>query len=321
LSSSVWHSQCPMRITRLEVYALRGPKALRPHWTSHFVVPTGNEILVKMHTSEGISGFGLATSYTSLEPLIKPWKSGLADLIVGEDPLAPERLYKRLFNLTTSRAASEKGWTREAVIRNSAAIDIACWDIMGKAAGLPLFRLFGGFRSQVPVYATCGYYRDGKSEDELRDEVQMMVDQGHTGFKAKCGQLDLREDIERIAFIRNVIGPERDLMVDVNRAWDLPTAIEGARLLEQLSPRWLEEPLKWEDDRCLLLITMHSVTPGVFSSCWRRRRASRCRVGRARSPVMVAARCWKSRLSRSCSLMSRCTVALLRVGSSPASAN
>lgn len=240
------------RITRLEVYALRGPKVLRPHWTSHFVVPTGNEILVKMHTSAGIQGFGLATSYTPLDPLIKPWKNGLADLIVGEDALAPERLYKKLFGLTTSRTASEKGWSREAIIRTSAAVDIACWDIMGKAAGLPLYRLFGGFRDEVPVYATCGYYRDGKDEAELRDEVQMMLDQGHTGFKAKCGQWELKQDIDRMAVIRDVIGPDKDLMVDVNRAWDLPTAIEGARLLEPLNPRWLEEPLKWEDDRRLL---------------------------------------------------------------------
>ena len=72
-----------MRIAKLEVFALRGPKIARPHWTSHFPVPTGNEILVKLHTDEGISGFGLATSYTDIEPLVRPWRSGLADLIVG----------------------------------------------------------------------------------------------------------------------------------------------------------------------------------------------------------------------------------------------
>jgi len=238
-----------MRITKLEVLALRGPKIARPHWTALFPVPAGNELLVKMHTSEGISGFGLATSYTPLDPLIKPWTNGYADLIVGRNPMSPERIYQDLFGLTTSRIASEKGWSREALIRLSAAVDLACWDIIGKAANLPLFRLFGGYRDELPVYATCAYYRDGKDRAELRDEVQMMMDQGHKGFKVKCGGLSLKEDIERLEFIRSIIGDDKDLMVDTNRAWDLRTALEGVKLLEPIKPRWLEEPIKWEDDR------------------------------------------------------------------------
>jgi len=234
------------------VFALRGPKIARPHWTSHFPVPTGNEVLVKLHTDTGVEGFGLATSYTPIEPLLKPWQGGLADLILGEDALAPERLYKKLFNLTTSKDASQKGWGREAMIRTSAAVDIAMYDIMGKVAGLPLYRMFGGYTDEVEVYATCGYYREGKGNEELKDEVQMMIDQGHTGFKAKCGGLTLAEDIDRMAFIRSLIGDDKHLMVDINRSWDLPTAIEGAQLLEPLNPRWLEEPVKWEDDRRML---------------------------------------------------------------------
>jgi L-alanine-DL-glutamate epimerase-like enolase superfamily enzyme len=101
----------------------------------------------------------------------------------------------------------------------------------------------------VPCYVTCAYYRDGKTLSELRDEMQMLKAQGHTGFKAKAGGLPLGEDMERLALVREVIGPDKDLMVDVNRAWDLPTAIEAARLLEPLKPRWLEEPVRWADDR------------------------------------------------------------------------
>jgi D-galactarolactone cycloisomerase len=238
-----------MKITRLEVFTLKAPQSGRPHWVSHFIVPTANEILVRIYTDEGISGFGLATSYTPIDFAVKAFKSGIGDLIIGEDPLAPERVYKKLFALTTSRMASEKGWSREAVIRISSAIDIALWDIVGKTAGLPLYRIFGGFRSEVPAYVTCAYYRDGKDDAELRDEIQKLVDQGHTGFKAKVGGLPLERDIERIALIREIIGDKKDLMIDVNRAWDLETAIRGAQLLEPLNPRWLEEPVKWEDDR------------------------------------------------------------------------
>ena len=238
-----------MKIDRLQVHILRAPDKGRPHWVSHFIVPKANEILVRMQTDSGIEGIGIATSYTPIEAAVHAFRSGIGELIVGADPLAPERLYRKLFALTWQRLAHEKGWSREALIRISAAVDIACWDIIGKAAGLPLYRLFGGFRSEVPCYVTCAYYRDGKTRSELRDEIQMLKSQGHTGFKAKAGGVPLAEDIERIALVREVIGDANDLMVDVNRGWDLATAIEGARLLEPLRPRWLEEPVRWADDR------------------------------------------------------------------------
>ena len=238
-----------MKITRLEAYVLRAPDDRRPHWVSHFVVPKANEILVRLHTDEGVEGIGIATSYTPIEAAIHALRSGIAELALGADPLAPEALYQKLFSLTWQRLAAEKKWTREAIIRISAAVDIAAWDVIGKVAGLPLYRLFGGYRSVVPCYVTCAYYRDGKTLDELRDEMQMLKAQGHSGFKAKAGGVPLEEDIERLALVREVIGPDKDLMIDVNRGWDLATAIEGARLLEPLKPRWLEEPVRWADDR------------------------------------------------------------------------
>lgn len=238
-----------MKITRLDVYILRAPDTGRPHWVSNFIVPRANEILVRMGTDAGIEGIGIATSYTPIEAAVKAFKSGIADLVTGADPLAPERLYQRLFALTWQRLASEKGWAREAIVRISAAVDIAAWDIVGKSAGLPLYRLFGGYRNEVPCYVTCAYYRDGKDMAELRDEIQMLKAQGHTGFKGKVGGVSLKEDVERMALVREIIGDDKDLMIDVNRGWDLATAIEGARLLEPLNPRWLEEPVRWVDDR------------------------------------------------------------------------
>jgi len=238
-----------MTITGIDVFILRGPDSDRPHWVSNFIVPTANEILVRLQTSEGVEGFGLATSYTNAEPILDVFRSGIGDLIVGADPLAPEKLYQHLFSLTTTRVAHEKGWGREALVRISSAIDIACYDIMGKVAGLPLYKMFGGFRDEVPYYVTCAYYRDGKGLDELRDEMEKLKSQGHRGFKAKVGGLTLAQDMERLEVIRDVIGFDNDLMVDVNRAWNLETATEAVKLLEPLKPRWLEEPLQWFDDR------------------------------------------------------------------------
>jgi L-alanine-DL-glutamate epimerase-like enolase superfamily enzyme len=251
-----------MKITGLDVWILRAPDRGRPHWVSHFIVPKANEILVRMRTDEGLEGIGIATSYTPIEAAVHAFRTGIADLVVGEDPLAPERLYRRLFALTWQRVAHEKGWSREAIVRISAAVDIACWDLMGKVAGLPLYRLFGGWRDAVPCYVTCAYYRDGKDLAELRDEMEMLKAQGHRGFKAKAGGVPLAEDLERLEVVREVIGDDRDLMVDVNRGWDLDTAIEGARLLEPLRPRWLEEPVRWADDRReLRVLARHTRIP------------------------------------------------------------
>jgi D-galactarolactone cycloisomerase len=202
-----------------------------------------------MRTDAGLEGIGIATSYTPIQAAIQAFQSGLGELVIGADPLAPEQLYQRLFALTWQRLAHEKGWSREAIVRISAAVDIAAWDIVGKAAGLPLYRLFGGYRSEVPCYVTCAYYRDGKDLAELRDEMAMLKAQGHTGFKAKAGGVPLADDLKRLEVVRDVIGDDKDLMIDVNRGWDLATAIEGARLLEPLRPRWLEEPVRWADDR------------------------------------------------------------------------
>lgn len=237
------------KITAIEFYALQTDKEERPHWVSLFKVPSANELLVRIKTNDGIEGFGLATSYTDITPITNAVKSGVANEIIGMDPLAPEQIYQKLFGFTSSRTAAEMSWGREALIRISSAVDLACWDIVGKTAGLPLYKLFGGYRNKVQCYVTCAYYRDGKDNVELRDEIQMLVEQGHRGFKGKVGGLSLTEDIERMEIVRDVIGADKDLMIDVNRAWSLQTAIEGARQLENLSPVWLEEPVRWTDDR------------------------------------------------------------------------
>lgn len=247
-------------ITHVDFHVLQTAPEKRPHWVSLFKVPNANELLVRLRTSDGIEGFGLATSYTDISPITRVLKDGFAEQIIGMDAHAPERLYEKLFALTATRLAAENGWAREALIRISSAVDLACWDIVGKSAGMPLYRLFGGYRKQVPCYVTCAYYREGKDNAELRDEIEMLVAQGHQGFKGKVGGLSLAEDMARMEIVRDVIGPDRDLMIDVNRAWDLKTAIEGARQLANLNPVWLEEPVRWTDDRRQLKLLSQKTT-------------------------------------------------------------
>lgn len=246
-----------MKIATVEVYVLRGPAESRAHWVSHFPVPNANDLLVRLRTDEGLEGFGLASSNTAIEGAAQLFRDGLEEILIGADALAPERLYETLFALTYQRRAFEKGWSRSALILASAAVDIAMWDILGRACAQPLYRLFGGYRRAVPCYVTCAYYREGKDLQALRDEMQMLKSQGHRAFKAKIGGLGLDEDLARLAVIREVIGEDALLMVDVNRGWDLATAIEGARRLQQFNPRWLEEPVRWFDDRRELRLLSH----------------------------------------------------------------
>ena len=236
-------------IDSLEVYVLNNPHETKPHWVSHFIVPTANELLIKIKNKDGNSGFGMATSYTDITPIIKPFSNGLENFIIGEDPFCPEKIYEKIFKLTDTRISSEKGWSKESLIRISAALDIACWDLIGKSSKTPLYKLFGGYRNKVPVYVTCGYYRDDKGESELREELKKLIQIGHQSFKVKVGGLSIKEDSKRLEIIRDEIGLEKDLMIDVNRAWDLKTAIQGVKEFEKFKPSWIEEPLRWEDDR------------------------------------------------------------------------
>ena len=236
-------------IDNVEVYILKGPLEKRPHWVSHFIVPTANELLVKIKTKQGLEGFGIATNYSDINPIIEVFKTDFLEQVIGMDATCPEVIYEKIFNLTAQKLSFEKKWGKEALIRISAAIDIACWDLIGKASNFPLYKLFGGYRNKVPCYVTCAYYRDGKDNKELKDEIEMLLAQGHQGFKGKVGGLSLKEDIDRMNIVRDIIGDDKSLMIDVNRAWDLKTAIEGANLLKPLNPFWLEEPVRWSDDR------------------------------------------------------------------------
>ncbi len=242
-----------MKIDAIEVHILGGPaEESRPHWVSHYPVPAANELLVVLRADNGLVGFGLGSSNGPLDSTAALFADGLAEMIVGSDARAPERLYARLAALTWQRIAAENRWGKAQLGLAAAAVDIAMWDLLGKLSGQPLYRLFGGHRDAVPCYVTCAYYRDGKDEAELREEMQMLKAQGHRAFKAKIGGLEVEADLARLRVIREVIGTDAELMVDVNGGWDLATATRAVKLLPEIDPRWLEEPVPWYDDRRLL---------------------------------------------------------------------
>lgn len=128
-----------------------------------------------------------------------------------------------------------------------AAVDIGLWDLRARAAGLGLADLIGRRRDQAGVYAS-GVNRHLTME-ELAGQVSRWVAAGHSRVKIKVGLPSLDEDVERVAVVRRVIGPDRQLMIDANQLWDLPTARRAAKLLARFDIYWLEEPLPAHDTR------------------------------------------------------------------------
>ncbi len=181
-------------------------------------------------------------------------------MLIGEDPLLIEGLWQKMF-------ARTRQFGRRGIVMNAiSGIDIALWDIVGKIAKFPLYRLLGACRDRVEVYASGGFYQEGKVIADLAAEAEGYRAHGFKGMKMKVGrnpstQTDLRhlvdhaelcqvepeEDIARVAAVRHALGPRAKLMVDVNCAWSPSFAIEMGRAFEPYKLYWIEEPVATDD--------------------------------------------------------------------------
>src|SRR3954470_12017333 len=171
-----------MKITDVRVHVLRSPLA-EPFAFSQGWVHSRGATLVELHTDEGVAGWGEALCQGLQPPEIAAaaMQHALAPLAIGADPLQPEVLWHRMYHQT--RDYGQKG----AVIGAISAIDIACWDIAGKARGEPVARLLGGmFRKRVQAYATGFYRLRGRGESaRLAAEAERHVASGFTACKVK----------------------------------------------------------------------------------------------------------------------------------------
>jgi L-alanine-DL-glutamate epimerase-like enolase superfamily enzyme len=239
----------PKRITRVEALYLEKPLKER-FWMSVFPIggmkPMASRLILKVYTDTGIIGYGEGGGGAEL------FRRGFADLVLGEDPFMVGKVWEKMFTITYSRELATRDWSREGVISAMAAIDAALYDIMAKAAGLPLYKFLGGYRDSVPVYVTGGYYREGKGTKELVDEVLGYINQGFNAIKLKVGGLSagfsVEDDYNRVKAVREAVGPGVKIMLDVNQGWDVPTTIKASNKLYDLDITWLEEPLHWYDD-------------------------------------------------------------------------
>jgi L-alanine-DL-glutamate epimerase-like enolase superfamily enzyme len=183
-------------------------------------------------------GYTIGTGGTAILSLLE---DELIPRILGQDVRAIVGVMTRL---TKSIHALTPGCVSSTAL---AAIDVALWDLAGHRAGTPLHLLLGGARDRVPMYNThVGWLN--RPLDEMIDECERAVrGDGFTALKLKVGKQDADEDCERVAKVRERIGPRTTLMVDANQSWTIDTAIARVRRLERYDLYWIEEPLDATD--------------------------------------------------------------------------
>ena len=173
-------------------------------------------------------------------------------MLLGQELPNVERMWSAMFDCTAlehrNRSIHTLDLANQSIkMQAIAAVDVALWDALGKALGLPVCQLLGGYRDRVPVIAIGGYYQKGKGTVEFREELLYYKGMGMAGMKLKVGRLTPKEDIERVRIAREVVGPEFIIACDANQAWTVAQAIEFSRGVQAFGVRWLEEPVRWYD--------------------------------------------------------------------------
>jgi len=204
-------------------------------------------LIVKITTDAGITGYGevdsnpLAVKGCIEGPFSHTATTGLGHVLIGEDPFRTEYLWHKMYraNIYSGR--------RGIAIHAMSGIDLALWDIKGKALGMPVWKLLGGgFTKSLRPYASSLF---GATPAETGARARRFVDQGFTAVKFgwdPMGQ-DFANDVALVREARAGLGPDPDLMIDAGLGFDAKTAIQRARAFEQFNLFWFEEPLHPDD--------------------------------------------------------------------------
>ena len=197
-------------------------------------------LFAEIETSQGHAGLGFSYSLRTGGPAQYAHAREIAPLLIGEDPNDIARLWSKM--AWAGASVGRCGVAAQAI----AALDTALWDLKARRAGLPLSKLLGAHRSEVPCYNTSGGYLQAPIEEVIEKAIQSR-ERGIGGIKMKIGQPDRRADLRRVEALRKQLGDQVPLMVDVNQQWDRITALRMGRELEQYALEWIEEPLDAHD--------------------------------------------------------------------------
>ncbi len=257
-----------MEIT--EVKAIPLVRSLpEPFLGGTYRITSRNTLVTEVHTDAGFVGqvFGGDEDKYQQE-IAAVIETRLAPLLLGEDPRDVEKLWERMFRADPgleNRGLHTLDLANKAVLMQAiSAVDIALWDVIGKAFSTPVCKLLGGYRDKVPVIAIGGYYGKGKGDRELIAEMEGYRRDGLAGVKLKVGRAEVPEDVRRVRVVREALGNDFVIACDANQAWTPDQAIRFARLAEDLNVRWLEEPVQWYDQlRGLRLVRQKTTIPVV----------------------------------------------------------
>jgi L-alanine-DL-glutamate epimerase-like enolase superfamily enzyme len=199
-------------------------------------------VLVQVRTAGGLEGVGYTYAGTSGARACALFiEEVLAPLLVGQRT-SPERAWPTLYQEILMLGRRGLG------LRALSAVDIALWDLVGKAAGLPLYAVLGGHSDVVPAYGSGGYYRPGDPLKAVEQELEFFQDKGFRDFKIKVGGAPFDVDVERVRVARATIGAAGRLGLDANNVWATPAdGIRFMRAVERYEPWWIEEPLSPDD--------------------------------------------------------------------------
>ena len=243
-----------MKITQLKTRVLQTPGdnplvvGLPPMDDRQFVT-------LELGTDEGIEGIGVTFFGGPLTRALREAVEGLGSLIIGDDPMRVEAIADKLW-----RAASGSGPGGIFTLALSA-IDIALWDIKGKALNLPVCTLLGGCRDRVPTYASGALMRPMPT-DYLREAGPRLVSMGFRQMKTQLGaEPTVGREVERIRVLREGIGDDIDLMCDINQLWNVNQAIEIGRRIEEYHLFWLEDVVAHDDFQGLARVADALTTP------------------------------------------------------------
>jgi D-arabinonate dehydratase/D-galactarolactone cycloisomerase len=220
-----------------------------PIWRNRAVYPAGNEtVVVRIETDSGIVGWGEAHTPVSGEISKQVIDTLLAPLVMHYNPLDIHPIWEAMYSSMRLRGHSS-GYLLEAM----SGIDIALWDIAGKHLNAPISKLLGGqVRHRIPVYASSLPRLHAESGDAglaaLVDGGKTLVERGYRAFKVKLG-IDIERDREALLVLREAVGPDIGIAVDVGAAYDLAFARRAGERFNDANILWLEEPLMPENMR------------------------------------------------------------------------
>jgi D-galactarolactone cycloisomerase len=232
------------RIVAVHAHYLRAELA-EPFGWSVYTTPIRQALLVEVRTDDGLVGWGESGSGTVPRSGATFIEDHLAPLAIGIDPFDLDALNQKV-HATLDRA----GWTGDFAVQCWSGLEVAIWDVMGKAVGRPVSQLLGGrVRERIMAYATGLYYAPTAPDPSRarQDEARGYVERGYRAMKMKVGGLTPGEDIQEVAAIRKTIGDHVLLMADANGAYDSRTAIQIGRGLQALGLAWFEEPVRRGD--------------------------------------------------------------------------